>query len=787
MYDRNDDENSTKELAKDDQSVYQSNLDIDKDMSIDSKDRLNLSHSANDHLQGTDATRFSAALERANHLASLGYSKEQIIRALFGESSTDSNLDKTQLDKTQKDYLSGKSNAVPEKVTAANDVGEQLTQQLNLKGKTFGKYEILDLIGKGGMSTVYRTNNLETKRIVACKVLLPRLLDDKKNRRRFEHEAEAAKRLTHQNIINVHDFGETDGQPYMIMDYLDGISLSDLIESSGKLTIKRALPIFVQICDALAFAHKRDIVHRDLKPSNIMLSGKEDSPDFAKVVDFGIAKIIREHTEESTKLTKTGEIFGSPLYMSPEQCLGQPVDRRSDIYSFGILMYEVLKGKPPLEGPDPLSTMFKQMNDKPEDLGNIDPDARLVQSVESIIFKCMSKSPASRYQNMESVKTDLERAITLGDRGSKTLAKVLRFFASLQRAAAHELASAAKSQRKLLILTTSMSLVLLPIIWTTLWLWPLRYALGAVPNKTERTIDLVPIILDRDKAKALPKVYSDNAGSQVSLLALNDLSELSDLEPCLTKANQYFNAGLYQEAIPFYRAAQTICLKNKMEDSTEIFQANTCWAQCLLRLHIYPAARALATEALGRLSKVAKGENADALLVSGIIANCYYADGRFDDALQSFDEFLSRLTPINIVSCKKPFELAYCLSIAGKFYQDRNEPSKADKVLKMAESLWEQLSQQTPSNADIQYDWGVSQNYLGLVKASLKDYAEAHNEFRRSASNLAKTKGENNLDWAKAEFNDSDALWELNQWYESLQERSRAKRVWANTYQSKST
>jgi serine/threonine protein kinase len=778
VHDKQQNDNSVNKLAEPEQQAQTSSEIVSENSDsakMSTAESLRLSFSANDELQGTDASNLNAALIKANDLEALGYSKEEILNALFGRDN----------DRTQTEIDPDRSRVVHNQLkgTSQAEQNPQILDQLGFKGKRFSKYEVLDLIGKGGMSSVYRTRNLETERIVACKVLLPRLLDDKKNRRRFEHEAEAAQRLTHNNIINVHDFGETDGQPFMIMDYLDGISLSELIESNGKLPIRRALPIFIQICDALSFAHKRDIVHRDLKPSNIMLSGEESSSDFAKVVDFGIAKIIKEHTEESTKLTKTGEIFGSPLYMSPEQCMGQAVDRRSDIYSFGILMYEVLKGKPPLEGPDPLSTMFKQMNDQPEDLGKIDHDTRLVQIMENIIFKCMNKNPAARYQNMESLKVDLERAITIGDNGSDTLAKFSRLVSGLQRSAKHELTSAAKSQRKLLLLTTSSSLILLPIVIIIILLWPLRYAWGTLPTSAERRLYLRPVVLEPEKAGSLPRVDPTNLNSKFSLGSLKDLVDIADLEPCLTKGKQYLKAGLYKEAIPFYRAAQTICLKNKMEDSPEIFQSNSDWAECLERLHVYSPARALATEALGRLSNTGKGDNADALLVSGKIAYSYDAEGRTDDALQSYGEFLGRLTPLNVAKCKNPEELAYDVSNAGKFYQYRNDSKTAIRLLTVAQSLWQQISQQMPTNATVTYNCAVTENDLGLVNQSNKNYPLAHTEFRNSIMNIVKAEGENTLDWAKVQFNDSDALWNLGKYYASLEQRSSANKVWSSHYQ----
>lgn len=215
--------------------------------------------------------------------------------------------------------------------------------------KMIDKYEIFEPIGRGGKSVVFKARDSETQKIVACKLLLPQLLDDERNTKRFKQEAIAAKRLEHPNINSVSDFGEWRGQLYMIMEYLEGMSLAELIEKQGKLSINQAVPIFVQIANGCAYAHGKNIIHRDLKPSNVLLTQKNGQNDFVKIIDFGIAKIMSDSTIAGTKLTRTGEVFGSPLYMSPEQCMGHVVDQTSDIYSLGTLMYEALTGRPPLK------------------------------------------------------------------------------------------------------------------------------------------------------------------------------------------------------------------------------------------------------------------------------------------------------------------------------------------------------------------------------------------------------------------------------------------------------
>ncbi len=233
------------------------------------------------------------------------------------------------------------------------------------------RYELLEQIGQGGNSVVYKAQDSHLNKTVACKILLPELVRNAVNFKRFRQEAIAAKRLEHININSVSDFGDCNGQPFMIMEFIAGQSLANFINNDTKLPIEQTISIFIQIAEGCAYAHARNIIHRDLKPGNIVITNKGGSAYSVKIIDFGIAKIISENTVAGTKLTKTGDIFGSPLYMSPEQCCGRAVDHRADIYSLGILMYEVLTGKPPLEGPTPLVTIFKQTTEMPAKFGQI--------------------------------------------------------------------------------------------------------------------------------------------------------------------------------------------------------------------------------------------------------------------------------------------------------------------------------------------------------------------------------------------------------------------------------
>ncbi|MBX3075879.1 serine/threonine protein kinase [Candidatus Obscuribacterales bacterium] len=270
--------------------------------------------------------------------------------------------------------------------------------------------KIRSMIGSGGMSSVYRGVQESINREVAVKVMHSHLLADDNAMLRFRQEAQAVGRLDHINIVKVHDFkAGKDGTSFLIMDLVDGISLSDAIMQDGPLAPERAIDIFTQACDGLQHAHAKGVIHRDLKPSNIMLVKTADGHETVKVLDFGIAKILPQEGDAKMKLTQTGEVFGSPLYMSPEQCMGKPVDQRSDVYSMGCLIYEALTGKPPLEGANAFDTFFKHTTEMPQSVKVLRGDFEHAREFDAIILKAMAKDPKDRYQTMTQLRNDLAR------------------------------------------------------------------------------------------------------------------------------------------------------------------------------------------------------------------------------------------------------------------------------------------------------------------------------------------------------------------------------------------
>ena len=264
-----------------------------------------------------------------------------------------------------------------------------------------GRYQIMGRLGKGGMGVVYRVRQMFLNKEFALKTVEKHGMSDIAIRR-FHQEARTASALAHPNIIAVHDFGLLDEQtPFYVMEIATGETLGERLKKAGCLKLDEAIPIFVQVCFGLAYAHQQGVVHRDIKPSNIMLmdgvSGAEGS---VKIVDFGIAKLTQHDGGEIQALTRTGEVFGSPLYMSPEQCSGERVDHRADIYSLGCVLFEALTGTPPYVGENALATMMRHQQEPAPTLKEASLGTDFPQAIENLVASMLAKSPDSRFQNL---------------------------------------------------------------------------------------------------------------------------------------------------------------------------------------------------------------------------------------------------------------------------------------------------------------------------------------------------------------------------------------------------
>lgn len=280
------------------------------------------------------------------------------------------------------------------------------------------RYRILDLLGIGGMGSVYKVENTTSGNFYALKFLNKQQENDAAFKR-FELEAKAANKLDHPNLVKVHETGLLpDGQPFYVMDLVEGKTLAELLVD-GTLPLETAVKIFIQVGFALSYAHSNGVIHRDIKPSNIMIQfadeGKENSQItedrsrgmVVRLVDFGIAKLTGHDEFSAQTLTRTGEIFGSPLYMSPEQCLGIAVDQRTDLYSLGCVFFESLIGTPPFVGETALSTMLKHQTAAADTLKSASLGKEFPKEIEDIVAKLLSKEPADRFQSAQEFTSEL--------------------------------------------------------------------------------------------------------------------------------------------------------------------------------------------------------------------------------------------------------------------------------------------------------------------------------------------------------------------------------------------
>lgn len=269
------------------------------------------------------------------------------------------------------------------------------------------RYKVEKILGEGGMGAVYKAQDLHLKRTVALKLIRAGLSDNPMIVERFRQELLLASKVSHKNVLRIHDLGEHAGQQFISMAYVEGEDLHQLLVREGRLPLKRALSLARQLCAALEAAHGEGVVHRDLKPQNILLDGT----DHVYVSDFGLAKSLED---DVTGMTRSGETLGTPRYMAPEQVQSSSVDHRADLYALGVILYEMLTGDVPFGGSSAFQVMYRTVHEQPKDPQTLNPE--IPDWLNGLILKCLEKDPANRYQSASAVLADLEAAI-----GPKTL------------------------------------------------------------------------------------------------------------------------------------------------------------------------------------------------------------------------------------------------------------------------------------------------------------------------------------------------------------------------------
>ena len=284
-------------------------------------------------------------------------------------------------------------------ITSVGDAGvsQMPTTFLNVASALEARFQILKELGRGGMGIVFQAHDKELREQVAIKILSPILSTNVDALERLKREVSAARRVTHQNVIRIHDIAEMNGLHFVSMEYFHGQSLKEYIKQQGALSGIQAWQIASQICDGLDAAHRGGIIHRDLKSQNIIINANGQ----LKIIDFGLA-----HTAHMEGMTATGLIMGTPEYMAPEQVAGKRVDERADIYSLGIILYELFTGRVPFKGESAIGVGFMQMKEEPMKPREINP--QISAHVEQVILKALEKEPSRRYLSVSELKSDLE-------------------------------------------------------------------------------------------------------------------------------------------------------------------------------------------------------------------------------------------------------------------------------------------------------------------------------------------------------------------------------------------
>jgi len=270
------------------------------------------------------------------------------------------------------------------------------------------RYRIVGEVGRGRSAAVYKGIDITTGHSVAVKVLEDKVQPAGKALLRFQREAKTASSLDHPNIAKVRDSGIFhDRFPFVVMDYVNGMLLGTRVRVDGRLSLQNGLPILLQICDGMAYAHEHGVIHRDLRPDNIFLVARSNEPELVKIVDFGVAKNLNE--TDQTRLTAEGEVLGAPEFMSPEEITcSNELDGRADIYSMGCLMFNVLSGQLPFSGNNKLEVMANQLRSEPKDISDPSCGRHLPPGVQLIIKKALNKNPADRHQSMHELKELLQ-------------------------------------------------------------------------------------------------------------------------------------------------------------------------------------------------------------------------------------------------------------------------------------------------------------------------------------------------------------------------------------------
>jgi len=644
--------------------------------------------------------------------------------------------------------------------TTGNRPAPNLTDpRLELLGQIVeDRYEVTETLGKGGMSVVFKARDRRLKKIVALKVLMPHLSVDPLSVQRFHQEATAASHLDHPNIVKVYNVGTTEsGLPFMAMDYLEGTPLSSIIKEKGKLYFSEALNIFIQLTGALAHAHEKGVIHRDLKPSNVILSSQGEETDVAKLVDFGIAKVLSQDGQTQAKLTQTGDVFGSPHYMSPEQCLGGELDERSDVYSMGCLMYETLTGRPPHTGESTLQILHKHISETPASFKSLIPESNISAELESIVFKCLAPKRDDRVQSMRQLKAELGKLYMIREKNTLDQALAQLSLAWAKRP------KLSKREKAVAVSGLVVSIVVLGLAWFSIsffdvtnnsaWLNP--SIVSWVPPKQQTTADEDKVSLAFTQVDMYIKKRDD--------LIADGVVKPGEIVRSLTHAGlELQKAGRLDDAAAALDAASEVAAKYISKYSTSYANLLFYKGRVYYQLEKYAKAISNLKECIESsewpASHLWKGD------CESILGDCYNFTGDRNNAEIYYERALGRWKHNHCDAPRFPITAARYGDLIIP-YNTQQSFRVAYDLFKTARDKWRVLADNDRQNIAL-CDLRISQILTSVGK---KETAFLH--LQEADQELLLAFGRDNPKRANVMMKLADALWDNGKRMEALKER----------------
>lgn len=613
-----------------------------------------------------------------------------------------------------------------------------------------GRWEIETFLGEGSLSGVYKARDRGADREVrVLKRIHPHLLANIKNMKRFETKCRALFAIKGDNVACYKDVVITQdgGTFFLVMDEIKFESLEDLLSKSGHISVERAVSIFKQVCQALEQGEAAGFQHRDMKPSNIIIVDNAKFLDEVKVIDFGVAKLLAEESEYSKSaqyITHTREVFGSPLYLSPEQCTGKRLDHRTDIYALGCVMYEAVTGKPPFVGKNVLETAYKHMNEPPKPIEIEDADPTFLSRLQTITFKCLEKEPDFRYQSVSELKHDLDLLLVCPQEEWDTTANALRK------------GSSTKSRRRgfmpvssefMLFGVLTAILIGVPIFWVTTSFNPSEQKFPPFPNeklwivqKKDKVSEVEGFGPRQEAAKDALELVKEEQGEDSEEYA-NALSSLVEL---------YANSSHWKEAEE--RTRQLIKVTEKIKGPWPAAQSWRILGYVCFMQDEYDAAVEACTKAVSLMENDPLQQR-QMLQPLRVLGDIYTQRGELEKGVATYEKLFGI---VDITKETDPPSYADTCSKLADMYRRQNKFADSERYYRLGLEWWR-------SHGKVESPYAAKSLYgLALVLIAQSKYDEARDTLKEAIPIVKTTVGDKSGLMGAVKKQYVSVLWRLN-------------------------